>query len=275
MSHLHIPDGLLPFYLPLLGFIVSGVIIAAALYHLRNQEVNKLVPRLGIVSAFVLVVMSVPLGLIPYHLNLTVLAGIILGPGLGFISVFMVNLLLGFIGHGGITMVGLNSLAVGSEVFIGYYLFRLLRRRIRLPRAAAFTTVLTLVLSSLIMISIVAASQVNPAMFVERDEMEVHTEAGRTAEEHADEEFAKEEHTEEVLNDKGSKLSIARFAAMVLPVTGLGIVLESLAIFGIVSFLWRVRPDILGAEAGQGAADAGRIKAGSRQEDAGADEDEG
>lgn len=275
MSHLHIPDGILPFYWPLLGFIVSGLIIAIVLYRLRSRDINKLVPRLGIVSAFVLVVMSVPLGFIPYHLNLTVLAGIILGPGLGFISVFMVNLLLGFIGHGGITMVGLNSLAVGSEVLVGYYLFRQLIRYIKKPgAAAAFTTVLTLVISSLVMISVVAGSQVDPAMFVDRHETEVHTEAGRTAEEHADEERAKEEHTEEVLNDERSKLSVARFAAMVLPVTGLGIILESLAISGIVRFLWRVRPDILGEEAGQGAADAGRFKDSSRQEGTDADETE-
>ncbi|MFZ5639617.1 MAG: energy-coupling factor ABC transporter permease [Bacillota bacterium] len=265
MSHLHIPDGILPFYWPLLGFIVSGLIIAIVLYRLRSRDINKLVPRLGIVSAFVLVVMSVPLGFIPYHLNLTVLAGIILGPGLGFISVFMVNLLLGFIGHGGITMVGLNSLAVGSEVFIGYYLFRQLIRHFKYPgAAAALTTVLTLVISSLVMISVVAGSQVDPAMFVDRHETEVHTEAGRTGEEHAD----------EVHTDDGSKLSVARFAAMVLPFTGLGIILESLAISSIVRFLWRVRPDILGEQAGQAAADADRLKESSRREGADADETE-
>lgn len=236
MSHLHIPDGILPFYLPLLGYLVTGLIIAIVLYRLRGWDINKLVPRLGIVSAFVMVVMSVPLGFIPYHLNLTVLAGIILGPGLGFISVFLVNLLLGFVGHGGITMVGLNSLAVGSEVLIGYCLFRWLSRRIKAPAvSAALTTVLTLVLSGLIMISIVAASQVDPAVFLDRHETEVHT----------GEERISEDHTDDIGTEK-TKMSVQRFAAIALPVTGLGIALESLAIFGIVRFLARVRPDILG-----------------------------
>jgi len=236
MSHLHIPDGILPFYLPLLGFIISGLVIAAVLYRLRDRDITRLVPRLGIVSAFVLVVMSVPLGFIPYHLNLTVLAGIILGPGLGFISVFLVNLLLGFVGHGGITMVGLNSLAVGSEVFLGYYLFRLLQRRLKIPAAAALTTMLALVASSLIMISVVAASQLDPAMFVDRHAAEVHTEEGRGADEHAD----------RVPTD--GAISVPRFAAIVLPVTVPGAILESLAVLGIVRFLRRVRPDILGLE---------------------------
>lgn len=245
MSHLHIPDGILPFYLPVLGFVITGLIIAFALYRLRGRDINKLVPRLGIVSAFMLVVMSVPLGFLPYHLNLTVLAGIILGPGLGFISVFLVNLLLGFVGHGGITMVGLNSLAVGSEVFIGYYLFRWLSRRIKVASAAALTTVLTVLVSSLMMVSIVAASQVNPVMFMERETSEVHTEKVP----------AKQVPAEQT--SEAPKLSILQFAATVLPVTIPGAILESMAVLGIVNFLWRVRPDILGMETKPGP-DAGR-----------------
>lgn len=243
MSHLHIPDGIFPFYLPLLGYIVTGVIIAFVLYRLRSKDISRLVPRLGIVSAFIMVVMSVPLGIIPYHLNLTVLAGIILGPGLGFISVFLVNLLLGFVGHGGITMVGLNSLVVGSEVFIGYYLFRMFSRGIKLPAvSAALTTVLTLALSALIMISFVTASRVDPVMFLENEASEVHIEKGQKNN------LPQNAVLPEGVTDGESKLSVTRFAAMMLPVTGLGIALEGLAIFGIVRFLARVRPDILGLE---------------------------
>lgn len=247
MSHLHIPDGILPFFLPVLGFVITGLIIAFALYRLRDRDINKLIPRLGIVSAFIMVVMSVPLGLIPYHLNLTVLAGIILGPGLGFIAVFLVNLLLGLIGHGGLTMVGLNSLAVGSEVFLGYYLFRWLSRRIKLPVAAALTTMLALVVSSLMMISVVAASQVDPAVFVDRHATEAQSEL--------------------------PGLSVSRFAAMVLPVTLPGAVIESLAVFGIVGFLLRVRPDILGMST-DGNPRSGRVAESGREAESGPEKED-
>jgi len=114
VSHLHIPDGIInPIWL-LIGFIVTGLIIGFSLFMLRKRDIQKLVPRIGIISAVMLLGMSVPLPIgIGYHLNLSVLVGIILGPWAGFISAFIVNLILALIGHGGVTVIGLNSLIIG------------------------------------------------------------------------------------------------------------------------------------------------------------------
>ncbi len=64
---------------------------------------------------------------IAYHINLSIIAGILLGPALAFISVFIVDLIISMFGHGGITVVGLNTIVIGAEAVLGYYLFQLLR----------------------------------------------------------------------------------------------------------------------------------------------------
>ena len=42
-----------------------------------------------------------------------------LGPALSFVSVFVVNLILALLGHGGITAVGINTLTIGIEAALG------------------------------------------------------------------------------------------------------------------------------------------------------------
>jgi cobalt/nickel transport system permease protein len=49
-----------------------------------------------------------------YHVNLSVVAGILLRPSLGFLAAFITNLMLAFSGQG-ITVIGLNTLLLGSE----------------------------------------------------------------------------------------------------------------------------------------------------------------
>ena len=105
-----------------------------------------------------------PLGFLPVHLNLTVLAGIFLGPWLGLIAVFVVNFILALLGHGGITVLGLNTLVVGSEAFLGYYIFMALRQRVRITLAASTATVLALTFSLLLMLTIVGITQIDPSL---------------------------------------------------------------------------------------------------------------
>ena len=71
-----------------------------------------------------LVGMSTEFVPIAYHINLTVLAGIIVGPAMGFLAAFIVDLILALFGHGGITVVGLNTLIVGAECALGSLIFR-------------------------------------------------------------------------------------------------------------------------------------------------------
>jgi len=125
MSHLHIPDGVLPGWLVMAGWILTALILAFSIYRTRSTELKRKVPLIGIISALMIVCMTIPIVPIAYHINLSVIAGIILGPAVAFISIFIVDLIIAMFGHGGITVVGLNTVVVGAEAFIGFYLFQL------------------------------------------------------------------------------------------------------------------------------------------------------
>jgi cobalt/nickel transport system permease protein len=153
MSHLHIPDGLLPVWLWVAGILLALAAVLFSLYMVRGMDLRKKIPLLGMMSAMMLVGMSIEV--VPYHLNLSVITGIILGPWLTLVASFIVNLLLGLIGHGGITVVGLNTLVIGFEGVMGYLLFSAFRKAFRPGASAAAATFLTLFMSTCLMLLIV------------------------------------------------------------------------------------------------------------------------
>lgn len=239
MTHLHIPDGIIPAPWLILGFLLTAVLLAIAIYQTRTEDLPRKVPRIGVISALMLLTMSIPLGIIPYHLNLTVLAGIILGPWLGFIAVFLVNLILSLVGHGGVTVVGLNSLIIGSEIFWGYYLFRKLKNYLQPTLAVGATTLVTLLISSFLMIGVVGLTQVNPGEFFHHHDHEHALLSG----EHHEESGAVHEH-----QDHEAVISLTKFAALVLPLALLGAVIEALVTSLVVGYFLKVKPDIIETE---------------------------
>ena len=222
---------------------------------LAKGDRGRQLPLLGVMAAVMLVGMSTEIVPIAYHLNLSVLAGIVLGPALGFMAALIVNLILALFGHGGITVVGLNTLVVGSEAVVGYYLFRglwsLLRRSHRSPAVAAgVATALTLILSTSLMIGIVGLSNLDPSahVAVNPDQLTFHNpfEHGLVA----------SELSAEVGHDAASSaapLDILTFAKLVFALASLGWVLEAVATGAIVGFVFRVRPDLITGRLG-GAA---------------------
>ena len=75
--HIHIPDGVLPIWLWVLGYALAALFLLFAVIKV-GKDTRKAVWTAA-VAAMMLVAMSIPLG-VPYHINLTALAGIILGP---------------------------------------------------------------------------------------------------------------------------------------------------------------------------------------------------
>jgi cobalt/nickel transport system permease protein len=250
MSHMHIPDGVLPIWLVLLGWALAALLLLIVSRRLRGGDRGRQLPLLGVMSAFMLVGMSTEIVPIAYHMNLSVLAGIVLGPALGFLAALIVNLILALFGHGGITVAGLNSLVIGSEVVIGYYLFRalwaFLKGRGRSPVAAAVAaTALALVISTTLMIGIVGLSNLDSS-----------SQAGRSAEELSfrnplehgliASEFGAAEHEAQATPSGG--VDLASFARLVYLLGLLGWVLESAITGAIVGFVYRVRPDLVTGE---------------------------
>jgi len=165
VSHVHIPDGVLPLWLIGLGWALAAAMLALALLKLRRVPREQLVPRIGVVAALVIAAMSTEIVPIAYHVNLTVFAGIILGPAAGPVLAFVVNVVLALFGHGGVTVIGLNTVIIGTETILGFTLFRILQRWVpgHIGVAAGVATVLTLVVSTTMLIGVVALSGLNPA----------------------------------------------------------------------------------------------------------------
>lgn len=220
MSHLHITDDLLHWGFAIAGFALNFLIIGYILLTTKKEELFDNLAKLGIMSALMMIVMSIPLGF-PFHINLSILTALILGPKLGFISVLLVNTILSTFGHGGITVLGLNTLILGAEVFIGYYLFSFfLSKGIKWQYGLASAIVIALLISASLMISVIGIGGIEPAAAY-------HT------------------HEEEVLVGESIELSYGRFATLVIGIVLLGAPIEALVILIVVNYFRKVRPDYL------------------------------
>lgn len=158
MSHIHISDGLISPLWGLGGYLAVGFIMFFILKKIKETDLKRKVPMTGVVAALMLIGMSVPLGPLPIHLSLAVLSGIIAGPALGFIAVFVVNFLLAFFGHGGMTIVGLNTLIIGTEAFVGSLLFRLLSKKLTAFKSASIATAIAVFVSMTLMVGLIGIS---------------------------------------------------------------------------------------------------------------------
>ena len=217
MTHMHIPDGILPAGLWLLGLIAMAMAVGFSLFRLRGMDMARNIPLLGVVSAAMLVAMSLEILPLFYHINLSVVAGILLGPALGFLAAFISNVILALMGHGGITVIGLNTLLLGSEAVLGHTLFHLFRRLPVFWRAVS-ATVLTLFMTTVALIGLVAISHIDPELIS-----------------HAD---------EHVLIHEG-QASVQTFAIMVLSFGIIGWAIEAAITGAVVRFISQVKPDLL------------------------------
>jgi cobalt/nickel transport system permease protein len=159
MSHIHIPDGVLPLWLWLPGWLLALVLVAIAGRLAERSDVRRKVPLLAVVSALMLVAMSSEIVPIAYHINLTVVAGVLLGPVLSIIAAFIVEVVLAMLGHGGVTVLGLNTLMISAEMIIGWALFRMLVQllgRHNVRWATGVATVVTLAITTTLLVGLVA-----------------------------------------------------------------------------------------------------------------------
>lgn len=165
--HVHIPDGVLPIWLWVLGYGLAALFISVAIKKI-GKDTRKAVWTAAI-AAMMLVAMSIPLG-VPYHINLTALAGIILGPWWSLIACFVVNAILASFGHGGVTIVGLNTLVTWFEALAVFYLYWgikkvVIKKKEKTPVAAGISTWIALTLSAFLVIGLVAASGIRSIPF--------------------------------------------------------------------------------------------------------------
>ncbi len=242
MSHIHLPDGVISPVWWITAWIICMVLVWLFARKLQGDEVRRKIPFTGVIGALMLIFMSVPLGFIPVHLSLAVLCGILAGPGLGFIAVFAVNTMLALMGHGGFTTIGLNTLLMGGEAVLGFYLFKTVSSRFSATISAVTANIIALVISTALMIVIVSsAAGLVYALPIHghHDHGEAHHEQVHNEEEQFIEDSSSEEWIENI-----QFLSLAGWGAVALIILA-GIFIESLVTGLIVRFFSKVRPDLL------------------------------
>jgi cobalt/nickel transport system permease protein len=236
MSHIHLPDGVLPIWLWVSGWMVSVLVWIILLRMTGKKDVSRRLPLLGMMAAAMVLGASVELLPIAYHVNLAVISGILLGPALIFMATFIVNVILALFGHGGVTVIGLNTLILSMEGVLGYFLFRLFWKVLKRLTAATFlATFLALAISTFAMIGVVGLG-------VPHYEDLIHQEKGTGI---FDFKLLREKSDHHEMEDTGKEVNLKRFVAVVLPLGCLGWILEGVITCLIIRYIHRLRPDLL------------------------------
>ncbi len=255
MSHLHIPDGVLPLWLVACGWLLAVFAVGVAGRIAERSEVRRKVPLLAVVCALMLVAMSSEVVPIAYHINLTVVGGVLLGPALSIVAAFIVEVVLAMLGHGGVTVLGLNTLIIAAEMIIGALLFRGLVRVFsrRHVKASAFAaTVVTLAITTTMLVLIVAvggpgaATRETGALDASTLSFENPFSAGvfSVGLFSGGEKPAAGPATSEAPPVQ-EPFDVRRFALIVFTLGPIGWVLEGLVTAGVLGYIARVRPGLL------------------------------
>jgi len=238
MSHIHLPDGVLPIWLWGSGYAVAILVGTVLLRLVKQEDLTRRLPLLGMMAAAMVLGAAVEIVPIAYHVNLTVLSGILLGPSLIFLATFVVNVILALFGHGGVTVIGLNTLILSVEGILGYILFRLFWKVLRRLTPAIFlATFLSLLASTLSMIGVISLG-------VSHYEELIHQEGKGIFEFH----FSKEKEAQHPGGATESRVNLKRFIAVILPLGFIGWILEGIITTLVGRYIYNLRPELLRLE---------------------------
>ena len=205
------------------GYLLTFLLIGALWRGGKATAEPRRFALLGIFAAMMVLVASIEIPPFSYHFNLSVVTGIILGPRLSVLAALMVNVILSLIGHGGITVIGLNTLVLSTEMIAGYLVFRLLSRvHLALTRSTFIATVIGLAIGTSVGFGTIALG----SPWIDR--------ALRAG---VGEEFAH--------GIEGPSLNLARLAIIMFGVGAVGWIVEAILSAAVLSYLSKVYPDIL------------------------------
>jgi len=130
VSHLHIPDGVLP--VPIWGAAWAVALLVLVLSAMMSRRIRpQEIAYRGALGALLLAAMAltVPLGPVEYHVGLIGPVGVLLGAAGAFEVLFIVSAILALAGHGGLTVIGLNALLLGAGAAIARPIYLAVRPR--------------------------------------------------------------------------------------------------------------------------------------------------
>lgn len=243
MSHLHFPDGILPIWLWVSAWAVIAALLAISLWYLSRNDIARKIPLIGVLSAMMILGMSIEIIALAYHINLAIPTAILLGPAGTIVSAFITNFFLALFGHGGMTVAGLNALLLAVEGLIGYCLFYYVIRITPLFWRGAIATFIALAISGMVSIGLMVwVAPQELAHYGEGDgavrfELFAPHEEGDALDEH-------EEETA-ISHDDDEAVNVKRFVMLALGLGAVGWVLEALLSGFIISYIGRVKPDLI------------------------------
>ncbi|MEK7824467.1 MAG: energy-coupling factor ABC transporter permease [Candidatus Eisenbacteria bacterium] len=212
MSHLHIPDGLLPVWVWGAGLLLALLLLVRGSRRARDHSPQRIAYQ-GALGGLMLAAMAIPLGPLEYHLTLAGPMGVLLGGGGAFQVAFVVSAILALMGHGGLTVVGLNALVLGSGAAVANRVYGAVAHRLRpAPALALGTAAGQAVAGSLWLAMVGFGMRLDPG-----------------AAPHAG----------------GGDGRLGVFLGLALPLWIVGIAVESVIAFGLGRFLARVQPGLL------------------------------
>jgi len=139
MAHVHLEDGAFSLFWVIAWTAIALCLIWIAVYVLGRREsltTRKMaIAAMCVAVGFAIFQIEVPIPFIgAIHMNLTPLIGILVGPGIGSLCVLIINIFSAAIGHGGWGMIGANTIVNLIEVTMGFYLYKFCRTTIKLGR---------------------------------------------------------------------------------------------------------------------------------------------
>jgi ABC-type Co2+ transport system permease subunit len=214
MSHLHIPDGVLPPLLWAPGLALALIALVWSARAARDRSPKRIALQ-GALGGLMLAVMSIPLPVfaLEYCLTLAGPVGVLLGPAGSYQVIAVVVVILAMLGQGGLTVVGLNMIVMGAGAAIARPVYDRCAARFGAPASLAIATAATQLVSGALWFALIAlALRVAPS-------------------------------ATPALVQGVARIGV--FAAISAALWLLAIVIESAVAFGIGRFLMRVRPDLL------------------------------
>jgi cobalt/nickel transport system permease protein len=162
MAHIHLPDGAFSIQWIITWWILAIVILGLCQYWLKKVKKidNKTITLAAMLTAASFAIFQVNIPLFGgVHMNLTPLIGILAGPAIGGIIVLIVNILSAAIGHGGWGMIGANILVNMTEVTVSYSIYKALGKiNLDTFSKAGIGTIAGLLLGNITMILIILIS---------------------------------------------------------------------------------------------------------------------
>lgn len=213
MSHVHVPDGVLPPALWIAAWVAAFLLLMVAARATRGRHPQSVAYQ-GALGALVLAAMAIeiPVGPLEYHLALLGPIGVLLGPAAAFQVMFVSSAMLAFVGHGGFTVIGVNALVLGTGVALARPVFRVVARGRSGAAAMAVAAAVAQTVAGALWLAVMATAL----------RARIWAPAGESG---------------------ATRFTLV--AGVALPLWVAAIVVESLVAYGIARFLERVRPDLL------------------------------